>query len=373
MYTYMSTHQKKVTIVMAGWGTGGHALPIKSLLHYLGKHYTSHIHHIYWFWSKKWLEYRLYHEILHQKNHIPLTFVSLQSWKYRREKNWKSYFKNMADIVKFVYGCLQALFRLIWYHVDVVFCKWWYIALPVVIAWAILRKKVIVHESDTRPGLVNKIASRFAYKVFVGFEWVLPKSQVVGQILSDEIIVDTLPPTSPKTTCLIIGWSQWAKKLYEAVLHILTNSRDIHTYIDFIIVLGVVNQDMKKYFEQLPHVKVYDFVDQQQMGILYAQSDIVVTRAWTTSLAEQILYNIKQIIVPIPWTHDQYTNASWYVQHHQAIGIDQKDKDFEKHLKDTLWEYRSYKKSFSKEQLQKNIHHIQNTKQQICDAIVGKN
>ncbi|HBB03835.1 TPA: hypothetical protein DCZ39_02955 [Patescibacteria group bacterium] len=42
--------------------------------------------------------------------------------------------------------------------------------MPVVLAATLLRKRIIVHESDTRPGLVNKIASRFAKKVFTGFE-----------------------------------------------------------------------------------------------------------------------------------------------------------------------------------------------------------
>jgi len=63
--------------------------------------------------------------------------------------------------------------------------------LPVVIAGKILRKKIIVHESDTRPGLVNKIASKFASTTFTGFDDVLPKSKTVGQILSEEIVVDS--------------------------------------------------------------------------------------------------------------------------------------------------------------------------------------
>ncbi len=51
-----------------------------------------------------------------------------------------------------------------------------------------IKKKIIVHESDTRPGLVNKLAARVATKVFTGFDNVLPKSETVGQILSQDII-----------------------------------------------------------------------------------------------------------------------------------------------------------------------------------------
>ena len=61
------------------------------------------------------------------------------------------------------------------------------------------------------------------------------------------------------------------------------------------------------------------------MGELFAICDIAITRGGTTSLAEQNLYDIKQIIVPIPRTHDQYDNAKRYVQHKKDIMIDQKD------------------------------------------------
>jgi UDP-N-acetylglucosamine:LPS N-acetylglucosamine transferase len=57
-----------------------------------------------------------------------------------------------------------------------------------------------------------------------------------------------------------------------------------------------------------------------------------LTRAGTTSLAEQKLYDMKLFIVPIAWTHDQYDNAKYYVQKHKDLLIDQKNPDFEEHL-----------------------------------------
>jgi len=61
---------------------------------------------------------------------------------------------------------IQCLWLLGRNKVDVIFCKGGYVALPVVIAGWILRKKIIVHESDTHPGLVNRIAAKFASSVF---------------------------------------------------------------------------------------------------------------------------------------------------------------------------------------------------------------
>lgn len=53
-----------------------------------------------------------------------------------------------------------------------------------------MRKKIVVHESDTRPGLVNKLASKMATKVFTGFDGVLKNAETIGQILSDDMIFD---------------------------------------------------------------------------------------------------------------------------------------------------------------------------------------
>ena len=117
-----------------------------------------------------------------------LEFIPVISGKYRRETPIISRLRNMRDMFLFVVGIFQSLYLLKKYHIDVIFCKGGYVALPIVVAGWVLRKKIIVHESDTRPGLVNKLAARVATKVFTGFDDVLPKSETVGQILSQDII-----------------------------------------------------------------------------------------------------------------------------------------------------------------------------------------
>ena len=63
-------------------------------------------------------------------------------------------------------------------------------ALPLVVAARMLRKNIVVHESDTRPGLVNRLAAKMSNKVFTGFDHVLKHGETIGQILSDELIFD---------------------------------------------------------------------------------------------------------------------------------------------------------------------------------------
>ena len=93
------------------------------------------------------------------------------------------------------------------------------------------------------------------------------------------------------------------------------------------------------------------------MGQLYNDCDVAITRGGTTSLAEQKLYNLKQIIIPIPWTHDQYDNAQRYVQHHQDISLSQRAHDFESQLAEAIVQCKGYKKQALKNDKKTLIAH----------------
>lgn len=348
----MTTKTKKIRIAMAGGGTWGHVMPIRSLLNFFknNSEYQSQVEKIYWFWTKKSLEQQTCQNLQDEGLSDTLTFISIYSGKYRRESYRKSKLKNISDVFVFLFGCFQSIFRLLYYRINVVFCKWGYVALPVVFAAAILRKKIVVHESDTHSGLVNRIASRFAKKVFTWFEWVLPDGQAIGQILSDDIVIDTIPTITSKTLILVAWWSQWSKGLYQNLLHILEFTPDLSSGYEFHIVLWLVNQDMSTLFDKFSYVKTYTFISQKEMWALYNLCDISITRGGTTSLAEQKLYDLKQIIVPIPRTHDQYDNAKWYVRFHNDSMINQRDKDFEIQLTNAI----KYFKWFKKIRLQKD-------------------
>lgn len=70
-----------------------------------------------------------------------------------------------------------------------------------------------MHESDTRPGLVNRIAARFAQYVFIAFPDVLPRAQVIGQLLSDDLAKPTVleqisrPEYTHRTIVMVSGGS----------------------------------------------------------------------------------------------------------------------------------------------------------------------
>ena len=107
----------------------------------------------------------------------------------------------------------------------------------------------------------------------------------------------------------------------------------------FCIVLGQLNQELGVIFEQHKNIYTFDFLSQKDMGILYGYGDIALTRAGTTSLAEQKLYDMKICMVPIPRTHDQYENAKWYVKKYNDILLDQSNPSFMSLLEKTLEDY----------------------------------
>ncbi len=364
---------KKLNIVMAGWGSGGHVFPIKSLVEFLGtkQDRTDKVDTVYRFGTRQSLEEKIFHQMKVSKK-FKFQFVATLSGKFRRETKRISRLKNVRDIFLFGFWIIQSLVLILYYKVDVVFCKWGYAALPVVVAARILRKKIIVHESDVHPGLVNRIAAKFAQKSFTWFPKVLPNAQVVGQILSDQIIVwsivknqknkwklletpieEAITSSDKTKTQVLITWGwQWSKTLYNAFHDILTTTAFLREKFEFFIVWGMLNTEIEKQFKIVSDknsnikVHVFKFVSQQEMWMLCNHCDIGLCRAGTTSLAEQKLYDMKLFVVPIPWTHDQYDNTKFYVQKYWDILIDQKKKFLET-MKEAFQKNQHFKKKLS--------------------------
>jgi len=382
---------KKINIAMAGWGTWWHVFPIESLIEHIYKSpiYSQKVNKIVRFWKRKSLEKDVYFNL--NKRHPGVIFQNIVSGKYRRETWLKSRLKNFIDFFKFIFWIFQSIFYIIKHRIDVVFCKGWYVALPVVIAAKLLRKKILVHESDVHSWLVNKIASKYADKVFTWFDWVLPKSITVWQILSDDIVtnqsIKNLPVekswqqqwreltiyeklfyTDPsKTHLLIMWWSQGSKRLYQNILHSIKGNQSIYKDYEIYLILWKENQDMRDDFDNFKNIHVFDFLTQKEMWLLLRYCDISLTRAGTTSLAEQKLYNLKIIMVPIPRTHDQYDNAKFYVDKYQDILLDSKDDRYQNQMLEIFDKYRNFKKENAKKDI---LSEVRIAKDKIIESIL---
>jgi UDP-N-acetylglucosamine:LPS N-acetylglucosamine transferase len=330
----MSTNQEQIRhrLCMAWGGSWGHIFPIVSMIDYIDTYHHADINSIMRIGQAWSMEEKIYNQYRHKRHHIDTAFHTIYAGKYRRETIRRSWIKNIRDVFLFGWWILQSIYILSRHKIDTIFCKGWFVALPVVIAWWILRITIIMHDSDTWAWLTSRIASRFAQTIYTWFPDTLPWCIPIGQILSDDIIVSsdtiyTQPivqtiqqkiknlPSDIKII-LISGWSLWSQTLYHHVAQAIMSDHSLQNWYFFVCINGSLWSD---YFVWLDNVLCTDFIDQQTAGYLYSIADRCIMRAGTTSLTEAKLYNIPLIMVPLPVTHDQKTNAAYYTQTYMDI------------------------------------------------------
>ena len=163
-------------VVFTGGGTGGHVFPGFAVAEELGTRYGVEI---VWIGSRRGIERRLVEE---RGLRYSWVFVG----KLRR------YFslQNLADAARLPAGVLMAIFRLWRMKPAVVFSKGGFVAVPVVIAAAVLRIPVVAHESDYDPGLATRISARFAAKVLVAYQ---ESVEFFGGAIRDRVVVTGNP------------------------------------------------------------------------------------------------------------------------------------------------------------------------------------
>jgi len=329
------------TIAFAWWWTWWHIFPIKSLIENIDKQK----YQILWFWNKRSLEEKICAELKNKWYNI--IFLPIFSGKIRRNISIKTIIQNIIDLWKNLIWFFQSFFYIIKYKPIFIFSKWWFVAFNPSLVWKILWKKIYLHESDTIPGLVNKIVSKFADYVFLWFEYskkyIKNKNiQVIWQIISSNFYKKLWNYQKKwNTNLLIIWWSQWAKNIIEWIKYLLDNWK-LKEFNIFVVWWLLNNQNI---FKNYNNVNFFWFLPQDELIKLYQKTDISITRWSATSLAEQDQFDIKKIIVPLPftgWNH-QYFNAIEYEKKWDIL-ISQLNKNFINKLKATLQKFSNYKK-----------------------------
>lgn len=335
-------------IACTGWGSGGHITPLVSLLEYgLQDSEISAQCKLFRVGEANSLESRLVEQFGET-----VTFVPIVCGKMRRYRWVQAVRENIRDVFRFFRGCVQSFQFFSTHRIDIVFSKWWYVSLPVCVAAYLMRLPIVIHESDTYGWLANRIVARLATKVFVWFPGTFQYEEVVWQLLSPKLLIPSasfVPKEWRKdhTIVLVMGGSQGAATLFEFLLAWLqTNTLDWFT---FVVLLGTKNEHYLSRFATYPNVYTYRFIERpQDMAALYQIADVSITRGSATSLAEQHVFGIKKIVVPLPYTgwNHQLHNAQRYQNTYGDLCIEQKE-GYEERLLHELLLFRGYKKSSS--------------------------
>jgi UDP-N-acetylglucosamine--N-acetylmuramyl-(pentapeptide) pyrophosphoryl-undecaprenol N-acetylglucosamine transferase len=279
-------------ILLTGGGTAGHVTPNIALL----PRFRVLNYEIHYAGTRNGIEKEL---ILKEG----ITYHNLSAGKLRR------YFdlKNLTDVFRIFMGFIQSFFLVLRLRPDVVFSKGGFVSCPVVWASWILRKPVIIHESDITPGLANRLSIPFAKKICYSFPETaryLPSGKGVhtGLPVRQNLISGSVDEgrrlcgfTDNKPVIMVIGGSQGSRIINQAIEqsldHLLKNFNICH-----ICGKGGLTKEREGY-------RQFEYVN-EELPHLFALAGLVISRSGATTLFELLALRKPSLLIPLA------TNAS---------------------------------------------------------------
>jgi UDP-N-acetylglucosamine--N-acetylmuramyl-(pentapeptide) pyrophosphoryl-undecaprenol N-acetylglucosamine transferase len=327
----------KLKILLTGGGTGGHIYPLISVaeqLYFLAAE------------QKKEAEIRYFGPASNLNREFEIRGIKVV--KIFSSK-WRRYFslKNFIDVPKFVLSFFQALFKILLFMPDAVFSKGGPGALAVVLASRFYRIPVFIHESDSVPGLTNRLSSRFSQKIFISFEKTVqyfPSEKVIltGNPIRTGILEDIPGPETAKknlgfnpgeSIILVLGGSQGAVKINN---FILDNLEEILKAAQLIHQSGPANfEEVKKesdfllktlgdFYKNRYHLTGY-LEGVKDIKEVFAAADLILSRAGAGAIFEIAAFGKPAILIPLEESASdhQRINAYEYAERGAAVVLEE--------------------------------------------------
>lgn len=321
-------------ILLTGGGTGGHLIPLLSVVAEIRKRDE----------KAQFLFVGPKSDFNDALRAVGIEVREVSAGKIRRYFSWE----NFIDIFKVLIGTDEALFYILKFKPDVVFSKGGFASFPAVLAASYLRVPILTHESDTVPGLANKIIGKFASKIFISFPKTkdyFPESKVVvsGNPIRGDILEGNKGMARDFFKCweelpvlMVFGGSQGAQKINEILSESLG---EILQKFQVIHICGAKNlEDIKNKFDALNvenknRYKIYPYLH-EEMKDAFAISDFVISRAGANSLSEIIALQKPSLIIPLSTAanNHQYHNAKYFVDENLVLMVEEKELDKNKFL-----------------------------------------
>jgi UDP-N-acetylglucosamine--N-acetylmuramyl-(pentapeptide) pyrophosphoryl-undecaprenol N-acetylglucosamine transferase len=328
---------KPVRILVAAGSSGGHIFPALAFLESLKEKYPDN-ETLLLLPEKSRGKIDCIDGCGYKIRYIPLASVR---FSLKRED-----LKNLLGLFKAI---LQSLRILLDFHPDIVVGFGSATSVPVVILAWLLRVKTLIHEQNVIPGKANKLLAEFSDKVAVSFaesrEYLKRhrnKTVTTGNPLRKKILRvdkqearDYFGFSKDKLTILVMGGSQGSSNINDGFLNALSLLKD-KAGLQVIHLAGSSDYALikERYNDLGAAFALFDFF--APMHYAYCASDLALSRAGATTIAELIFYGLPSILVPYPYAYEhQYANAKVLEEKGCAVII--KDKDLNaKALKENL-------------------------------------
>ncbi|HDE6046155.1 TPA: undecaprenyldiphospho-muramoylpentapeptide beta-N-acetylglucosaminyltransferase [Staphylococcus aureus] len=294
-----------------------------------------------------------------------IKYYPISSGKLRRYIS----LENAKDVFKVLKGILDARKVLKKEKPDLLFSKGGFLSVPVVIAAKSLNIPTIIHESDLTPGLANKIALKFAKKIYTTFEETLnylpkEKADFIGATIREDLKNGNAHNgyqltgfNENKKVLLVMGGSLGSKKLNSII------RENLDALLQQYQVIHLTGKGLKDDQVKKSGYIQYEFVKEDLTDLL-AITDTVISRAGSNAIYEFLTLRIPMLLVPLGLDQsrgDQIDNANHFADKGYAKAIDEEQltaqillqelNEMEQERTRIINNMKSYEQSYTKEAL----------------------
>ncbi|EKE04353.1 MAG: hypothetical protein ACD_20C00085G0010 [uncultured bacterium] len=301
----MQSERKKLNIVVTGGGTGGHVYPVVAVIQKLKN--DPQINNIYYIGCSENME-----KDIAAREGVEFRPIAISGMPRKTGLSLIKWFFELNKSVQ------QSIVHLIRIKPDIVFGTGGYVSGPVLLAAIILRIPFVIHDSDAHPGIVSKFMAPWAKVVSVAFEQAksyLKSNNIVingnpiranFSTVSKEVALAELGLSPDKRTILVMGGSQGAKTINNALLEIVPKLIKEHGF-------QVIHQTGKKNFDEYRDKMTQawpEYSDYKEyalrpyfddMAFVLTAADLAISRSGSLSLSELNLSELPAILIPYPF------------------------------------------------------------------------
>lgn len=315
---------KPYKFIISGGGTGGHIYPSIAIADALGDSFS----------DAKFLFVGAKGKM--EMNKIPEAGYPIKGiWISGLQRG--SIFKNILFPFKLIISFFQSAFILLRFRPHFVIGTGGFASGPILLIAHYFKIKTLIQEQNSYAGITNKILGKRVNVVAVAFPNMsrfFPENKIIltGNPVRKAILEVGLKRDnafqffkldSSKKTLVILGGSLGAEQINQTIESHLSFFSDLG--IQLIWQCGKLYFDRLKRHNELNYVQVHPFI--QDMDLLYAASDYLISRAGASSVSELALLGKPVLLIPSPNVAEnhQYHNAKYLVNSGGALILSEKD------------------------------------------------
>jgi UDP-N-acetylglucosamine--N-acetylmuramyl-(pentapeptide) pyrophosphoryl-undecaprenol N-acetylglucosamine transferase len=313
----MAQGQQAIRLMLTGGGTGGHLFPAIATAEAMRQRYPDT-------------------EILFVGTSRKMDATSLARYGFRAKSihcqglKGKGLLALIQALVLLPVSLVEALWLILWFRPHLVLGVGGYVTGPVVAAARILGRPTLIHEQNSVPGLANRKLGALATRIclslpgsasfFPAGKTVLTGNPVRRQIL--DLAVQPPKTIGDQITILVLGGSLGAHRVNELVVEALTTYRELlPAGVELIHQTGAADEEMVRSAYARAGIKATVAAFFTDMAEVYGKSDVLISRAGATTLAELSVLGKPVLLIPYPFAADdhQYENGRYYGESGGAV------------------------------------------------------